>query len=107
MVELVSLVLALASASPAVAEPDSPGEREAPGESGRREYDEKHIWAEDYPVVYGDGHHFGTTIGTFFYQGKYRKLLADRTFTTPAGARTSPSRSGRRCRTSISSTGQT
>ncbi len=47
----------------------------APGPSSQQEYDEKYIWAEDFPVVHGDRHFVGTTIETFFYQGRYRKPL--------------------------------
>ncbi len=60
---------ALGTAPPTAAqEPSSP--------PAQQEYDEKYIWVEDFPVVYGDRDHVGTTIGTFFFQGKYRKPIA-------------------------------
>ena len=52
------------------------GAQEESGPSARQEYDEKYIWAEDFPVVYGNRHYVTTTTGTFFFQGKYRKPLA-------------------------------
>lgn len=60
---------ALGTAPPTAAqEPSSP--------PAQQEYDEKYIWVEDFPVVYGDRDHIVTTIGTFFFQGKYRKPIA-------------------------------
>jgi hypothetical protein len=74
----MTLMLAAATAAP----PDPSGatlpatSQAAPGPSALEQYEERYIWAEDFPVVYGDRHHVATTIGTFFYQGKYRKPLA-------------------------------
>ncbi len=74
--------LTLAAAAAAAPEPSAPGTapptgaQEESSPSARQEYDEKYIWAEDFPVVYGDRHSVATTIGTFFFQGRYRKPIA-------------------------------
>ncbi len=81
MAALFALLLAAATA--AAPEPSTaagpmppPAAQAGPGPSAQQEYEEKYIWAEDFPVVYGGHHYVGTTIGTFFFQGRYRKPLA-------------------------------
>jgi hypothetical protein len=81
MAALFALMFAAATAAapePSTAAGTTPptAAQAGPGPSVQQEYEEKYIWAEDFPVVYGGHHYVGTTIGTFFFQGKYRKPLA-------------------------------
>lgn len=81
MAALFAVMIAAATAaapepSTAAGSAPPPAAQAGPGPSAQQEYEEKYIWAEDFPVVYGGHHYVGTTIGTFFFQGRYRKPLA-------------------------------